>query len=391
MKVAWISPYVPAPVTSGGAIRQHRLAESLSAQAEVHLFARGEPWEAARLRGAGRGPFATAWVGRDYCPRFAADTGSARVRRGSPRSLYRAVLDLHRRVSLDLVVVAHSWASLGAEELGLPWLLDEHNVESRYFSEMYRAQGQSGARVDRELAEIAQWERRVWASCTALTCVSEKDAALIASHRPAGAPSVVPNGAVVAHAAPDARERRGGVVFVGSMRHAPNVDAARRLTEHILPRVWAELPSVELTVVGGPVPPSLDRSRGRLNGDAAKVRLAGIVPEVRPYLVEARVFANPLSHGAGSSLKLVEALASGLPIVSSELGARGFGLVPGKHYLLADTDEEQAAAICRILKDPELAAGLSRAAREHAEGYDWARLGETFAALAVGAARTRSR
>ena len=65
MKVAWVTPYVPVPVTSGGAVRQHRLAEALASRAEVHLFARGEFWEEARLRGA-RGPFATTWVGRDY-------------------------------------------------------------------------------------------------------------------------------------------------------------------------------------------------------------------------------------------------------------------------------------------------------------------------------------
>jgi glycosyltransferase involved in cell wall biosynthesis len=293
-------------------------------------------------------------------------------------------------VSLDLVVVAHSWASLGAEDIGLPWLLDEHNIESRYFAELFRAQNRSGARIERELSEIARWERRVWASCTALACVSEKDAACIAPHRPAGEPVVVPNGAVVPGAAPAVRERRGGVLFVGSMRHTPNVDAARRLAERILPRVWAHLPDVELTIVGGPVPSSLALSRTRLNGHGSKLHLAGIVPDVRPYLMEARVFANPLSHGAGSSLKFVEALAAGLPIVSSEVGARGFGLVPGRHYLPANTDEEQAVAIRHILTNPDLAAELSRAGREQAERYDWARLGERFLELALVAAQTRS-
>jgi len=51
MNVAWITPYVPAPVTTGGSVRQHRLAEALAAHADVHLFARGEFWESARLDG----------------------------------------------------------------------------------------------------------------------------------------------------------------------------------------------------------------------------------------------------------------------------------------------------------------------------------------------------
>src|SRR5262245_1065866 len=136
MRIAWISPYVPAPATSGGVIRQTRLAAALAAQSEVHLFARGEPWErlAARgepwgrrdARGGVGGPFASAWIGRDYWPRGAEEGASRRVRRGSPASLYRAVAALHQRAPLDLVVVAHSWAALGARELGVPWLLDEH-------------------------------------------------------------------------------------------------------------------------------------------------------------------------------------------------------------------------------------------------------------------------
>jgi glycosyltransferase involved in cell wall biosynthesis len=388
MKIAWVTPYVPAPPTKGGAIRQHRLAAALASCAEVHLFARGELWESAQLWGAARGPFATTWVGRDYWPLPPARTRSIRVRRGSPASLYRAVADLHRRVSLDLVVVSHSWASLGAADLGLPWLLDEHNVESRYFEELYRAENRSGERVERELSEIARWERSAWTSCTALSCVSEKEANFMAPHCGAEeGPVVVENGATLLPAMKQVRQRRsGGVVFVGSMRHAPNVEAARRLAERILPRVRAERPEVELTIVGGPIPAALAPSHERSNDNGANVHFTGVVPDVRPYLAQARVFANPLSHGAGSSLKIVEALAAGLPIVSSEVGARGFGLEPGRHYLLANTDEEQARAIVRILSDPDLANGLSEAAREQAERYDWTRLGDRFVELALRAA-----
>ncbi len=389
MNVAWISPYVPAPVTTGGSVRQHRLAEALAAHADVHLFARGELWEGARLRGAAKGPFATTWVGRDIWPR-SSETGSMRVRRGSPRSLYRAVRELHRRISFDLVVVAHSWASLGAADLRLPWLLDEHNVESRYFGEMFRARGQSGGRVERELREIARWERRVWASCSALTCVSEEDAATIARATQARAPVVVPNGAALSRRRGSLRERRGGVLFLGSMRHAPNVEAARRLIERILPRVWAECPDVGLTIVGGPVPPALISSRARLGDDAPKVVLAGVVPDVRPHLEAARVFANPLAHGAGSSLKVAEALAAGLPLVSSDLGVRGFGLTHGREYLAASTDDEHARAIVRVLRDPALAAKMSHAAEVASEAFGWEAIGRRFVESALAAAQVPS-
>jgi glycosyltransferase involved in cell wall biosynthesis len=400
MNVAWVTPYLPEPATSGGAIRQQRLAEALAAHADIHLFARGEPWERRRLGSRELRVFASRWLGRDYWPLPRA-TASTRIRRGSPASLYRAVAALHAKIGIDLVVVAHSWGSLGAPGLGLPWLLDEHNVESRYFEDLYRAEHREGERARRELSEIARWERHVWTSATALTCVSDADAALIAEHRARARshenlsltePIVVPNGADVSRLAPAAGgQRRGGVLFVGSMHHRPNVDAARRLAESILPRVWAELPDASLTIVGGPVPADLLASRKRLDAKrASRIHLLGVVPDVRPHLADARVYANPLRHGAGSSLKIAEALGAGIPIVSTELGVRGFGLVPGRHYLQAETDEDQALAIARVLRDPDLGAALAREGRKEAVRYDWATLGARFALLARRAAQKQS-
>ena len=398
MKVAWVTPYLPEPAASGGAIRQQRLAAALAAHADVHLFARGEPWERPRLASPELALFASVWLGRDYWP-SSRSTAPRRVRRGSPAALYRAVAALHREIGLDLVVVAHSWGAFGASELGLPWLLDEHNVESRYFEELNRSQQRSGARATRELRELSRWERQAWTAATALTCVTEADAALMAEQRahtgdPAlREPLVVPNGADVSRTQPlHPHERRGGVLFVGSMHHRPNVNAALSLAEGILPRVWSQLPDVSLTIVGGPVPSELLAARKRLGArSAAVVSLLGIVPDVQDCLAAARVFANPIRHGAGSSLKIAEALGAGTPIVSSDVGVRGFGLAPGRHYLSANTDEEQAHAIVRVLRDAELAATLSREGRSIAERYAWPVLGSSFVAQVRRAAQKPSR
>jgi glycosyltransferase involved in cell wall biosynthesis len=386
MRIAWVSPYLPEPATSGGVIRQQRLAAALATHAEVHLFARGDLWEKPRLSSRELSMFETRWLGRDYLPRAFRATESRRVRRGSPASLYRAVAELHARTPLDLVVVSHSWAALGAPSLGLPWLLDEHNIESRYFADVDRARQRSGARTDREIVEIERWERQAWASATLVSCVSNADREAIAGASSAE-PVVVPNGADVASLVDGAPEQRmGGVLFVGSMHHAPNVDAALRLTETIMPRVWREIPGLSLTIVGGPVPARLLAAREKLGSSATHVNITGIVPAVGPYLSDARVYANPLRHGAGSSLKIVEALAAGAPIVSTEIGARGFDLAPGVHFLAAESDEDQARAVVRVARDAELAASLSRAGRQQAERYGWDAIGATFVDLVRRAA-----
>lgn len=388
MRVAWVSPYLPEPATSGGAIRQQRLARALAKRGEVHLFARGDPWEQLRLGSRELALFASRWLGRDYVP-HPSTTDSRVVRRGSPRSLYGAIAREHERRRFDGVVVAHCWGALGAGAMGLPWLLDEHNLESRFFAGLYESKGPLGTTQRREIDALRAWERRAWAEATAVSCVSATDAEVIAEVRRGSAmaashsvlpPHVVENGVDldrIAYTPPS--ERRGGVLFVGAMHHGPNLEAARRLAARIMPLVWHRRPSLELTIVGGPIPRELEELRGR--APAARITLAGRVADVAPYLARHRVYASPIEHGAGSSLKVIEALAAGIPLVSTELGARGFELVAGAQYVAAASDEAFADAIVMLTDDDVTARRVAEAGRAKAVDYGWDALGNRFADL----------
>ncbi|MEI9942363.1 MAG: glycosyltransferase family 4 protein [Pseudomonadota bacterium] len=387
MRIAWVTPYLPEPAASGGAIRQQRLAAALAQNAQVHLFARGELWERPRMRSRELDFFASCWLGRDYDLRGAARAldGPAlpmRVRRGSPGSLWRAIARAHARAPFQGVVVSHSWAALGARALGLPWLLDEHNVESRFFADLSRSSGGITRRSANDLISLERWERETWREASALTCVSDEDAAFVTPHRPTASdswrlPLVVHNGADLERlefVPPSARH--GGALFVGSLHHPPNLAAALRLIEQIMPRVWQSLPSLPLKIVGGPVPATLRRAARSASGP---VLLLGRVPDVAVHLASERVFLNPVVHGAGSSLKTIEAVAAGIPLVSTELGARGFSLLPTQHYLRAESDVEFANGVVQTLQDQEqtrLAALLGRA---HATPFGWQALGARFA------------
>ena len=386
MRIAWVTPYLPEPAASGGAIRQQRLARAVSEQAELHLFARGELWERARLQSPELAFFATRWLGRDYFGSSDEPPGTAppprRAQRGSPRSLWRALSKAHSQTPFDGVIVSHSWAARGAHAFGLPWLLDEHNIESRFFLDLARARGVDARSVSQETLAFERWERQTWTQASAVTCVSAEDAASIAPYLPSVGNAqrtarVVRNGADLGHfSTVPASARPGGVLFVGSLQHWPNVLAAQKLILHILPKVWRLHPKLELTIVGGPVPAALQAAARSAPG---RVLLSGRVADVTPYLSQARVFANPVEHGAGSSLKTIEALAAGVPLVSTELGARGFSLVPGQHYAQAESADEFAAAILKALAfDPSVAARVA-AGNESAQHQSWSALGREFA------------
>jgi glycosyltransferase involved in cell wall biosynthesis len=397
-RVAWLAPYLPAPLVSGGALRMHHLARALGGLAELHLYARA-PWpEALRKRGdAALTPFARVTTGYDYTARDRAPDLPRRVAGASPRRLVDALRRAHAARPYAALVVAHAHAAAPALSLGVPWLLDEHNVESAYLEDTLRARGDlaDAARrpvAEREVAGLRAFERHAWARATAVTCVSAADAAAIAAVR-GQPPQVVPNGTDLSGAvfrAPSQRTSRD-LLFVGAMAHPPNAAAARLLAREVLPRVRAAVPGARLVLCGAAPGAEVRALAG------PDVVVTGTVPTVAPYLRDAAVYVSALGHGAGSSLKTIEALACGVPLVSTAVGARGHGLVDGEHYVRADTPEALAAAAIDVLeamrrRDAARLGALdarARAGRVLAARHDWRAVAAPFvAALAdvLGAA-----
>ena len=159
---------------------------------------------------------------------------------------------------------------------------------------------------------------------------------------------------------PSPAAARQGVLFLGNFRHPPNVEAAEFLFTEIVPRVPAEL-LVEhpLLVVGNALD---DRVRSMAEG-LSGVHLIGWVPSVVPYLERCALSVVPLLHGAGTKRKMIQAVLAGMPIVSTSVGVEGLPLVDGRDVLVADDAESFAAAVTRLLSDPDERAKLSTRGR----------------------------
>ncbi|MCW5851735.1 MAG: glycosyltransferase, partial [Anaerolineae bacterium] len=107
-------------------------------------------------------------------------------------------------------------------------------------------------------------------------------------------------------------------------------------------------------------------------GARENVTLSGRVPDVRPYVARSTVFIVPLRMGSGTRLKVLEAMAQGMPIVSTSIGCEGLDVVAGEHLLIADTPDEFAVATLRLLQDETLRHHLGQRARQFVvERYDW--------------------
>lgn len=303
------------------------------------------------------------------------------VSRPLPTELVAGLGRDHAREPYTAVVaVSFRVAHLGiavADGLDLPLLVRPHNIESQYFRQFA-----DGVRPPRNLPYLAEaWklrraERAVHASrrVTLYADIADGDAtarALRTStpviHVPPFLPAPPP-GSTPADAGASPREPGSGVVlFLGALDNANNQGGIGWFTQECWPGLHRSHPGAELHVVGR-------RATAELRDSlvAAGARVTVDAPEVASHLAAADVFVNPVRRGAGINIKMVEAMAAGLPVVSTEVGARGLHWRNGEHLIVADDPGEFRAAVAALLDDPgrrgELAAAGMRFVRTELDG-----------------------
>ena len=140
-------------------------------------------------------------------------------------------------------------------------------------------------------------------------------------------------------------DQRSDLLFVGNANHTPNVDALQWWVDEIAPRLAEQVPQARLRWSATTRPAASPASPVR------RSRSSGRVPETLPYLRGARVSVAPLRQGAGVKGKVGEALAAGLPVVTTSVGFEGMGLVSGRDVLVADDPADFADAVARLLRD----------------------------------------
>jgi len=162
------------------------------------------------------------------------------------------------------------------------------------------------------------------------------------------------------------------LVYTGWMKYHANNDAAKYFCDEILPAIKKDKPDVIVDIVGKE-PSDEVLKLSEITG----VNVTGAVPDIRPFISNASVYIVPLRVGGGTRLKILEAMAIGVPIVSTSIGCEGIGLTHGEDILIADTAEEFAAQTLRLLGDAPLRQRLTVNARELVEErFSWKTIGE---------------
>lgn len=248
--------------------------------------------------------------------------------------------------------------------------VDFVDVDSAKF-EAYAARrtGLSAAAYAREARTLARFEAEVAARARRSLFVSDAEAALFTARTGLRPPKVhvVENGVDLdrfAPLAPAAGEPL--IVFTGQMDYPPNVEAVVHFAHAVLPRIRRAEARARFAIVGR-APTTAVRALAREG-----VEVTGEVPDVRPWLAAARIVVAPLLTARGVQNKILEAMASSRAVVASPAAFEGIDAVPGEELLVADDPMAFATACLQLLRDPEAAADMGRAARARAElRYGW--------------------
>jgi glycosyltransferase involved in cell wall biosynthesis len=154
------------------------------------------------------------------------------------------------------------------------------------------------------------------------------------------------------------------VVFTGKMSYHANVAAALYFAQEVLPHIWASAPTVRFQIVGKDPPETVRQ----LAADA-RIQVTGTVDDLRPHLAGATVSVCPALYAVGVQNKVLEAMAMGTPVVSTPAGCAALAAEEGREILVAEGEEEMAAAVLRVLSDTSLAHRLSMAGRRYVETH----------------------
>jgi sugar transferase (PEP-CTERM/EpsH1 system associated) len=380
MKILFLSHRFPYPPSDGAKLRAFHIVR--------HLSARGHEVTVASLARSSR----EAEDGRgiaQYCSRYEMvrvdrAVQLARMLRCLPTAtpstmgffhspeLARRVRELLAREGFDLVFVyCSSMAHYVAGARGAAKLLDFVDMDSQKWLDYARFRSLPlAAGYWLEGRKLERAERRIARGFDLCTTVTRAEWETLQSYRTGVAADWFPNGVDSDYFAPTGvPPDTDTICFVGRMDYYPNQECMADFCARVLPLVRARRPQAKLLIVGA------DPSRAvRKLGDQPGVTVTGSVPDVRPYLRRAALMVAPLKIARGTQNKILEAMASGVPVVASRLAAGGVDAVANEHFLVASNPEECAQAVTRILEDPALRRHLSVAGRERMlSHHTWAR------------------
>ena len=396
LRILWLKTGPLHPVDTGGKIRTFNMLRELRKRnplTYLSLWPEGTP-ESARPSAAEYSD-AQTWIPWRETPKgspaFFTELAANYFLTSLPYALHKyrsaawaqAMADADASGQFDLIVCDFLTPGValfaGGRRPRTPVLLFQHNVESLIWKRHFdTAQG-----AVKRFYMCGQWQRTVrqeslYCSQADKVCaVSEEDARLLRDEfKLTNVVGAVPTGVDLDFFQLSAAPRTPhSLVFLGSMDWMPNIDGCGWFADEMWPLVKQKFPDATLTIVGRKPMPKVQELAAR----DPSIRVTGTVDDVRPHLAAGEVMVVPLRVGGGTRIKIFEAMATGIPCVSTRIGAEGLPVQHGEHIALADSPADFAHEIAALFELADRRSAFGHNARSLVEkNFGWPSINAVF-------------
>jgi glycosyltransferase involved in cell wall biosynthesis len=408
LRIAWLKSGPLHPLDTGGKLRTYNMLRELKRKHTITYVALCTAKETPEVRqAAAEYSHAQRWlpwlVPSKSSPGFylsvlrnqLLDENPFIIERYRSKAMSEAIAELDRSGQFDLIICDFLFPAINvmtaAPRLATPTMLFQHNVESLILQRLYEQASNWPKRIyfKQQWRRMRAFEKRACEQFGSVVAVSEDECRRFASEF--GLTNVmgaVPTGVDTEYFQPPPGPRQpNSLVFLGSMDWMPNIDAAVFFMEEVMPRLRQRFPDSTLTIVGRNPAARLSELAARTPG----VRVTGTVDDVRPYLAQAQAMVVPLRIGGGTRIKIYEGMATGIPVVSTGIGAEGLPVKHGENILLADSPEQITEELGRLFQSPELCRHIGNNGLDFVRtNYGWAMVNRVFEAYCLRTAAQKT-
>jgi polysaccharide biosynthesis protein PslH len=380
MKILMLTPYLPYPLLSGGQIRTYNLLKQLATKHQITLFAlikeekekqyipelkkyckKIKVFQRSQKPFTLKNIFKTAFSSYPFLV----------IRNYVPETISAIKKELSEN-NYDLIHAETFYMMPHLPKNNLPTILVEQTIE--YLG--YESYAKKVPKIIRPLLnidinKIKKWEKFFWQKCDKLIVMSEDDKEYIGQKQNLlNKIEVVANGVDIKWFDKIKRSlpKNPTVLSVGTFKWLPNIEAVNFLVQKVWPLIKKKIPDAKLNIVGNA---PTDKILSYEKKDKS-IRVLGRVTDIRAAFKQAHVLVAPVFSGKGTRYKILEAMASGTPVVATPIALEGLNIKNGKHALSSATEKGLADLTTKVLTDQKLWSILSKNGYDFvSKHYDW--------------------
>ena len=386
MKVLMLTPYLPYPLVSGGQIRTYNLLKHLSKHHDITLFSlikdEAEREHLSELQKYCQKIVLFKRTKNPFVLRNILLAGFSSypfvVTRNLPLEMKKAVQAELSRDKYDLIHAETFYMMPNIPETKIPIILAEQTIEYLGYQDyMNKANPLLRPILKIDITKIKYWERYFWKKADKLITMSEEDKNFIEKELGKRQNiSVVANGVDLDFFSKIKKHLpvNPTVLFVGTFKWLPNIEAVEEIVKKIWPLILKDLPTAKLKIVG-----FSPTAKIKAYASDPSIEVLGAIDDIREAFATAHMLLAPIRSGKGTRYKVLEAMITGTPVVATTLAAEGLDLHSGRDVLIADTSTGLASASVKLLKDQSLQQKLGMAGQKIVrQGYSWDTIAESL-------------